>query len=214
MWSETMSNKYNMVTKLFDCYQRPDDSPPLAGTVPNGTKPCSAQPGSGDFCYATPYEPYQICLGPQATAKDGRQFITLASSLAHREPLSVHLKIDVEGCEWTALEQLLDSPDHIKIRTLDMEIHFGWNAEAELSKTVAALSVQQRLDREIKIMERLSERFYCTGSTLEVYREGWHPQECNNANKCNEPVLYLERGFSVSMFALSYVNRNLIDEAS
>lgn len=210
MWSETMSNQFHIPTMLFDCYQPPAESPPLGGTVPNGTVPCRSARGSGDPCYATPYQPFRICLGPTDMERHTRKYATLGTHLKGRAPLSVYLKIDVEGCEWSALEQLLDSGDHAKIRTLDMEIHLGWGAEAELSSSVSQLSGQERLEREVRIMERLQEQFLCTGSTLEVYREGWRPEDCKPPDFCNEPAVYLSGGFSLPMFAVSFVNRKLV----
>eukprot|EP00913_Durusdinium_trenchii_P016090 g15124.t1 len=63
-------------------------------------------------------------------------------------------------------------------------------------------------------MEDLRERFYCTGSTLEVYRQGWSPQDNCGVEPCPEPPIYLPNGFAVTAFAVSYVHKELLDVGS
>ncbi|CAJ1410793.1 unnamed protein product [Effrenium voratum] len=105
---------------------------------------------------------------------------------------------------------LIDNPDEWdKVRTLDMEIHFGFGSAAELSQ-FKALDLQQKLTRQVQIMEGLTRRFYCTGSTLEVYRQGWSPQDNCGTEPCHEPPIYLPNAFSVTAFAVSYVHKELV----
>ncbi|CAK0856900.1 unnamed protein product [Prorocentrum cordatum] len=63
LWSERMSNIYHLRTKLYDCFIPPARSPPMAGVAPNATGPCQLE---GSHCYEQPYEPYRVCLGPEA----------------------------------------------------------------------------------------------------------------------------------------------------
>eukprot|EP00435_Cladocopium_sp_Y103_P035972 s1005_g9.t1 len=105
--------------------------------------------------------------------------------------------------------ELVANPDEWdKIRTLDMEIHFGFGSAAVLEK-YKDLTIREQLEREVKIMEGLLSRFYCTGSTLEVYRQGWSPQDNCGIEPCGEPPIYLANGFSVTAFAVSYVHKEL-----
>ncbi|CAE7886788.1 unnamed protein product [Symbiodinium microadriaticum] len=202
IWSELISQKM-LPTKLYDCFIPPERSMPMSGKSPNGTRRCQGvekQP-----CYATKYESYRICLGAKATVQDGRSFETLHSHLHGMPPLSVHLKIDTEGSEWPVLDALLSSDDIHKLRTLDMEVHFGWTGSFP-----GQLSAKEQLALQVATMEKLRESFYCTGSTLEVYREGWRPKENCDSGTCNEPPVYLPGGFSMEMFAVSFVNKAMV----
>ncbi|CAK8998426.1 Uncharacterized protein SCF082_LOCUS5645 [Durusdinium trenchii] len=93
------------------------------------------------------------------------------------------------------------------------QIHFGFGSAAILEK-YKDLDLHAQLDREVKIMEDLRERFYCTGSTLEVYRQGWSPQDNCGVEPCPEPPIYLPNGFAVTAFAVSYVHKELLDVGS
>ncbi|CAD7950874.1 unnamed protein product [Amoebophrya sp. A120] len=126
--------------------------------------------------------------------------------------LSVFLKIDVEGSEWGVLEKLA-APEHEMdrnlIRTLDMEVHFGSNTDPR--KKEFGNNAKGGISFEVSILERLRKYFYVTGSTLEVYREGWHPdKDCPQSN-CDEPMLHLAGGMGMAAFAVSYVNKALVD---
>eukprot|EP00392_Amoebophrya_sp_AT5.2_P006829 g6841.t1 len=166
----------------------------------------------------------------------GRRFTTLMPLLwRQKSPLSVFLKIDVEGSEWTPLERLLEPENAAqvaKIRTLDMEVHFGWGRdkqsasfyeEARRSSGDGKAKVEQDeylpdvyfwIAREVGILEKLREKFFVTGSTLEVYREGWHPEkDCAPPSRCPEPVIHLAGGMGVAAFAVSYVNKDLVGRA-
>eukprot|EP00972_Heterocapsa_arctica_P034464 5074451-Heterocapsa_arctica.AAC.1 len=65
LYSEYMSRKFTMPTRLFDCFIEPEKSPPMAGTAPNATGDCDYQ--NGGHCYESPYESFRVCLGPEAT---------------------------------------------------------------------------------------------------------------------------------------------------
>lgn len=207
LWSEKMSNVFKMPTRLYDCFIPPRQSPPIAGTAPNGTRSCSSYPG---HCYETPYQSFRICLGPEEREIDGRRYTTLEKHLRGRSRLSTHLKIDTEGTEWAILERLLASPEDLdKIRTLEMEVHFSYVPEGD-DPEARLLPEQERLERRVRVMERLQERFLVTGTNLEVYRESWHPEkECRRA-RCNEPAVHLTWGMSVDQFAVSYVHKDLV----
>ncbi|CAE7507344.1 unnamed protein product [Symbiodinium necroappetens] len=103
-----------------------------------------------------------------------------------------------------------------KVRTLDMEIHFGFGSAAELPQ-YKALSLQEKLTRQVSIMEALRKRFFCTGSTLEVYRQGQLRGLALRRAPASEsfgkegPPVYLPNGFSVTAFAVSYVHKELVD---
>merc|ERR1712194_22481 len=203
MYSEWLSNHWKVPMKLYDCFQQPRDSPPLSGKAPNNTGPGGCK-NTGGHCYEAPYWGYSICMGPEKGVDvDGRRYDTLHNHLKGHGPLSTHVKIDVEGSEWTVLEQFINSDeDQDKVRTLDMEIHFGFTAASE--SKYRSWSVQERIEREVKIIEGLQRRFYVTGSTLEVYRQGWGADKDCAGSQCNEEVVHLRGGFSPKMFALSY----------
>lgn len=154
IWSELISQKM-LPTKLYDCFIPPERSMPMAGKSPNGTRRC--QGVEKQACYTTKYESYRICLGAEATVQGGRTFETLHSHLHGMPPLSVHLKIDTEGSEWPVLDALLASDDIHKLRTLDMEVHFGWTGSFP-----GQLSAKEQLALQVATMEKLLESFYCT----------------------------------------------------
>ena len=151
LWSEKMSNLYKVPTRLYDCFQRPDDSPTLGGKAPNATGKCNDE---GLHCYETQYQVYEVCSGPETATIKGRKYESLESHLQDRQRLSVHLKIDTEGSEWEVLAWLLSSPDDMnKIRTLDMEVHLGWVADSARSSARASMSFLNRLDYDIRLLE-------------------------------------------------------------
>lgn len=211
LWSEKMSNLYRVPTRLYDCFQRPDDSPTLGGKAPNATGKCAED---GDHCYETPYQVFQICSGPETDSIQGRRYESLESHLQDRKRLSVHLKIDTEGSEWEVLAWLLSSPEDMnKIRTLDMEVHLGWVADsARRSSARASMSSTARLDYDIRLLEDLGKFFRCTGSSMEVLAEGWgndgRGAKCGGV--CQEPAAYAAGGFPVSQFAISFVHPDLV----
>jgi len=207
IWSELISQK-KLPTKLYDCFIPPERSTPISGKAPNGTRVCEGVEKAA--CYTTKYESYRICLGAEETTVDHRRFENLQSHLRGLPPLSVHLKIDTEGSEWPVLDALMaNKEDRRKIRTLDMEVHFGWS-NAGNPPELQKLPQQERLTMQVATMEKLLEEFHCTGSTLEVYRQGWRPKDNCDGGTCNEPPVYLPGGFSVEMFAVSFVNKAMV----
>jgi len=214
IWGELVTQKYKIPVKLFDCFIPIERSPPMAKTAPNNTicpKNALGEPKLAEICYGASYESFRLCLAGQDAFTNGRKYGTLEAQLRGFGKLSVHLKIDVEGSEWDVLEWLVAHPEEWdKVRTLDMEIHFGFGSEANLDKN-KDLSIKEQVEREVKIMESLLSRFYCTGSTLEVYRQGWSPQDNCGIDPCGEPTIYLPNGFSVTAFAVSYVHKELVD---
>jgi len=84
----------------------------------------------GPACYEMPYDSNRVCLRASAATIDGRDFETLELHLEDRGLLSTYVKMDVEGSEWDVLENLLSNEElQNKIRTLDMEVHFGSTGE-------------------------------------------------------------------------------------
>jgi len=209
LFSERMSNLLHLPTRLFDCFVPPELSPPMSGKAPNGTGPC---PKDGPHCYETPYISYRVCVGPQATVIDQRQYEPLTSVVKGYGPLSLHVKMDVEGSEWDVLEALLGSESDMgKMRTLDMEVHFGFRAA---SSAGPVLSTEKQIEREISILERLRTYFRVIGTTLETYRQGWWPEKDCPQQQCHEPVVHTSGGFSPQMFAVSYINVALVPSVS
>lgn len=210
LWSELMSNKYQVPTRLYDCFQRPEDSPPLGGKAQNGTGTC---PTDGPACYNVPYQAYQICSGPVTGKFEGRKYESLEQHLKDRSRLSVHLKIDTEGSEWEVLEWFLNSPHEMdKVRTLDMEVHLGWMAASSQGHARHSMSVQQRLEFDIDILLRLGKHFRCTGSSMEVLSEGWarDEREGGKCKQCREPNAHAAGGWDVIQFAISFVHPALL----
>ncbi|CAE7719854.1 unnamed protein product [Symbiodinium pilosum] len=201
LWSETMSNVFHMPTKLYDCFQDPKKSPPLSMSAPNAAGSCE---GVQSHCYETAYEAFRICLGPDDVMLEGRRYTTLNDLLRGRAPLSVHVKMDVEGSEWTVLEALLaNATDLAKIRTLDMEVHFGFGAASEAPKHRG--SMEEVVRREVGIFEKLAATFLTVGSNVETNAQGWNPAAaCTKL--CDEPLVHTRGGFPVNQFAVSFVN--------
>merc|ERR1719410_2857813 len=151
-------------------------------------------------CYEMPYDSKRICLRASAATIDGRDFETLESHLEDRTYLSTYVKMDVEGSEWGVLENLLKNEElQNKIRTLDMEVHFGSTALGYEDVS------EQEVRREVEIFEQLTKVFHLTGSSLEVAREGW--KGCEHS-ECLEPTVHTVDGFPVVQVAVSFVNRS------
>merc|ERR1712194_980145 len=133
----------------------------------------------------------------------------MGQHLAGRARHSVHLKIDVEGSEWTVLENLLKRDEDIaRIRTLDMEVHFGYSSASEAK--FAEWPEKDRLGRQVRIFESLGEKMVVSGTTMETYRQGWSPDKDCPQQQCHEPVVHPEGGWTPQMFAISYINRELL----
>jgi len=218
LWSETMSNMYNMKTKLYDCYF--DGSSPHQTYGPMIKDLYSKEGCTSDkrACYATPYEAKHVCVdagfSEKIVAKNGREYEPLSLALKDRKPLSVHLKMDVEGSEWPVLEQLLQSKeDMAKIRTLDMEVHLQNEPTIEGSHPQ---NDEAGVARRVAIMEGLAQKFAVTGSTLEHYHKELHGsfskkrKEDPNFEIAKPNTVYTSNGFSMDQYCVSYVNPKLL----
>jgi len=208
LWSETMSNFFHMPTKLYDCFQDPKKSPPLSMTAPNAAGPCR---GKQSHCYETPYQAFRTCLGPDSGVLEGRNYTTLAQLLQGQAPLSTHVKMDVEGSEWSVLEALLsNAADLAKIRSLDIEVHFGFAAASEAQRRQK--NPEEALRREVSIFEKLARSFLAVGSNVETNAEGWDPGASCSRALCEEPLVHTRGGFPVNQFAVSFVNPALLQK--
>ena len=208
LWSETMSNDFRMPTKLFDCFQDPSSSPPLSGKAPNAAGAGSCK-GNPHHCYESRYDAFPACLGPREENVDGRAYISLSMLLSGRGHRSTHLKIDVEGSEWSVLEELLENTEDLdKIRTLDMEVHFGFGAASEAAHRKG--SKEEQVRREVGIFEKLTQRFAVTGSNMETNADGWQPAISCPKQQCEEPVVHTKGALPVNQFAISFVNRDFL----
>mmetsp|Transcript_15216 Transcript_15216/g.31662 ORF Transcript_15216/g.31662 Transcript_15216/m.31662 type:complete len:441 (+) Transcript_15216:46-1368(+) len=202
LWSETMSNDFHMPTKLYDCFQNPKSSPALAMIAPNAKGSCAGNP---HHCYETHYDAFRVCLGPKHETVNQRQYTSLSELLAGRGEMSTHLKIDVEGSEWSVLEDLLKNEEDMKkIRTLDMEVHFGFGAASEAAHNKG--SKKDQLQREVGIFEQLASRFAVTGTNIETNADGWQPVQSCPKQQCEEPFVHTSGGVPVNQFAISFVN--------
>ena len=202
LWSETMSNDFHMPTKLYDCFQDPKSSPALAMIAPNARGSCAGNP---HHCYETHYDAFRVCLGPKHETVNQREYTSLSELLTGRGEMSTHLKIDVEGSEWSVLEDLLKNEEDMKkIRTLDMEVHFGFGAASEAAHNKG--SKQDQLRREVGIFEQLASRFAVTGTNIETNADGWQPSQSCPKQQCEEPLVHTTGGVPVNQFAISFVN--------
>merc|ERR1712190_530985 len=91
-----------------------------------------------------------------------------------------------------------------------MGVHFGYSAASEAK--FAEWPEKDRLERQVRIFEGLAEKLIVTGTTMETYRQGWWPDKDCPEQQCHEPVVHLAGGWSPQMFAISYVNRVLIED--
>jgi len=210
LWSELMSNRFHVSPRIYDC-SISSRSPLMAKAAPNGTGQGNCKENENP-CYEMPYEAFSVCLGQKVRHRKGHKYKspkyqTLESHLEGLASLSAYVKMDVEGAEWQVLETLLSNQTTMsKIRTLDIELHFGFTC----GQATEVCTGQEKLEAEVRILERLSQHFNVTGSTLEVYREGWHPEDDCKQQQCTEPLVHTSGGFGVAQFAASFVNNELL----
>lgn len=201
-WSEKLSNIFRVPTRLYDCLA-PAGLSLLASPAKNGTGHCGV---ASKPCYEVPYQAFRVCLGSDEAEAEGRSTESLSLHLSSRGPLSTHVKMDAHGAEWDVLEQFLaSSSDQGKVRTLNVKFHMGFSLDTD-----SRFTEQELLARQVSIMERLRKRFRPVGSTLEYFREGWHPEEDCPRNDCKEPTLHTAGGFGLHQFAVSYVHADLV----
>lgn len=224
-WSELMSNLYAVPTKLHDCFYNGELGP--LGHNMHCIKNYSVHVGlrasgtKGRPCYDTAYEAQRVCLGDNDEKKiinrhpvkeiKSVDFMSLKTALKGRGPLSTFVKMDIEGSEWNVLFQLVDDEEEMaKIRSLDMEVHLiyggirnGWG-DVDLMK------------KKVRVLERLgSERFAVTGSSIEslhtnLKNEFVKRRKMNSSYTTKEPLVHLRNGFSLDMWCISFVNRQLL----
>jgi len=214
VWSETMSNKYNLKTELYDCYFEGDHGPMVEDLY--SKTGCTKDQRA---CYQTPYDAKKVCVdagsSDKIVAKNGRQYEPLSLALKDRKPLSVHLKMDVEGSEWPLLEKLLHNNwDMAKIRTLDIEVHMQMEPTPGGNKPQ---NDEAGVARRVKIMEELAVKFAVTGSTLEHYHKDLHrlftrKRQKDPAFEIVKPnLVYTSNGgFGMDQYCISYVNPKLL----
>jgi len=201
-WSELMSSQYFLNTRLFDCYIESTKGPMFNDMHGNHSreKPCTDR-----GCYSVPYERNRICVDGTAKEVGGKKFLTLQDTLRGRESLSTHVKMDVEGSEWTVLEQLLNSEEDLdKIRTLDMELHLEYQ-----------LSGGMPLEKRVEIIEQLAKRYAVSGSTIQplfraMHEEFGREQTKNSSYAKNPPGIYNSAGMPLDQWCISFVNRKLL----
>jgi hypothetical protein len=89
------------------------------------------------------------------------------AKLSQREPLSVLVKMDVEGGEWEVLESMTDD-EHSKILLFDLEIH--WCRGFDLySKTHIKDQLERAIERRrrvFRILARLKRYYIVTGREM------------------------------------------------
>lgn len=233
-WSELMSNRYGVRTELYDCFfgNVPcRKNAPCGGVMGYGLTggelaaqalglercpPRDTKGGPKEGCYDAPYRIHRVCVSNTSTfdKKTGQEWphTTLHTLLQGYEPLSVHLKIDIEGSEWDQLEALLGSPEDLaKIRTLDMEIHYGledWNSPGRCQE-------EQYITWKVSVIERLAKYFAVSGTTLQaviekqsgMVKKGKLLGELNpNGRHC----MITSTGWHIDMYCLSFVSRELL----
>ncbi|CAK0848108.1 unnamed protein product [Prorocentrum cordatum] len=238
-WSELMSNRYGVRTELYDCFYGVAPCP-----VPQKNAPCGGVMGYGmtggelragalglercplrdtksgpkQGCFDAPYRIHRVCVSNTSCVdkKTGHAwpYTTLRAVLHGFEPLSVHLKIDVEGSEWNQLDALLGSPEDLaKIRTLDMEIHYGledWNSPGRCHE-------EEYIAWKVGLIERLAKYFVVSGTTLQAViekqsrlaRRGTE-QLAGELNPNGRHCMTTSTGWDLGMYCLSFVSRELL----
>lgn len=224
-WSEFLSNRYAVPTRLYDCYYNNPDGEggpmvPNKGELltPNASGVCPSW--KERKCYGAPFEPKHICVDKVAqTVHDPLSnrdltFENLHETLKDLKPLSTFLKIDVEGSEWDVLETLLDSPEELaKVRALDMEAHMFKGASG--IDHSGHMTDSDAKEKRVRIMERLAENFAVVGSTLEWQHHADHVTieralAANSSKLLAEPEYYTKNGYSLNQFCISFVSRQLL----
>lgn len=229
LWSEFLSNRFEVPTQLYDCFWKFDEGP-------MGTKDFSVEalqkeertykykkPANGEchdwrdgVCFQAPYEPKKVCVDSVAHGivdGEGRHlhFETLHDGLQGRPALSTFMKIDVEGSEWDVLEQLLASEEDMsKIRSLDMEVHLN------MYRSGGHNYANEHMEKKVSIMERLAEKFAVVASTMGTLQENTERNIKRELAK-NPTALFPEpeaayntKGFSMDQYCISFVNRALL----
>lgn len=225
-WSEWMSNRYAIRSRLYDCFwfeaRGPMNTNLSAGAL--GQTPCPSWRRT-QGCYDAPYEARHVCLG-ETTApmvalhttkgKQTVQFQTLEEGLRNERPLSVYLKLDIEGSEWLVLDQFLQRDEDVaKVRTLQLEVHLNRFSRVTNATKSPRDRPEDQLDFKVGVVERLAEKFAVYASTIQTLHNDeedrlyWEMQKNPNYTE-PEPVAYTSRGFRLDQYCLSLVNRALL----
>lgn len=218
-WSEFLSNRYHVPTKLYDCFWNEDRGPMgtkdfHAKTL--GSKECPGW-GTVDACYEADYEPKHLCLDmtkPFLVTNDKRNltFEPLSNALRGQKPLSVFMKMDIEGAEWEPLEWLLAHPQELaKLRTLDMEAHMQYLTRNGQQKG------DTEIEYKVKIMEALAKHFATVGSTIGFEHlkqtKRWNERLAKNKTDLpEEPRVYAKTALFLDRYSISFVNRKLLEQ--
>jgi len=207
LFSEIMSNSYGVKTQLFDCYFEGNHGPAAIPYVnlSSGGAPCTKR-----NCYSTSYEMNRVCVNEsyakRGANEDGRLFEPLSSALEAQKPLSVFLKMDVEGAEWETFRKLLNNPEEMdKLRTINFEIHLNRGGPKRATK--------ESLTEMVEILEKLSKKFAVTGSTIDLLHRVNLRQYA--AGKLNPDAtkgshVFSKQGIPLDQYCISFVNRKLL----
>lgn len=170
-WSQYLANQYDMPTHLYDCF-----------TTENTSKPIEQ--------FHTPYERHDICLGNTSKIDEsGRKWETIRMHLTGRKPLSVLVKMDIEGFEWFTLPDFLNDPASISaVRQLDLEFHFCKYLGNQI----------------LSIFHKLLDNFVVTGRYPNDSQERIKEFNMKKDDICKANGL-------PGIFSVSYVNKRLLD---
>lgn len=174
-WSKYLGNIYHIPTQLYDCYSTEKTTPPLTQ-------------------YHTHYKRYDVCLGNMTkTDSAGRKWETIDMHLKNRPPLSVLVKIDIEGSEWDVFPSFLANLSNTNaVALMDLEFHF-----CVLDKASPELMVS--------VFRGLLDDFAVTGRFPDDGRKRiqQYTQNYETNDKCNGMP---------AMISASYVNKQLLDK--
>jgi len=157
-WSRLMANEFNMETHLYDCFI---------------TKPFTG----GSANYKRDYHRHKVCVGAKTELKTDQRkeyaggedlsFKTMGdTALNGRQPLSVVVKMDVEGAEWPVLNAMT-AEDHSKILLFDLEIHwcrgfdkysYGPRIDSQLQRAHYAMKEIAKLKKYYVFVDRKMSR--------------------------------------------------------
>lgn len=223
-FSEFLSNRFSVPSVLYDCFFDGDIGPMVTKNLFNSRADDATRGPCPDYnereCYGAPYEVRRECLG----VADGlrnlslhvRSFRSLSSVLRGRAPLSVFLKLDIEGSEWEVLDQLLSDEELMgKIRTINMEAHMIMYSGAPMPRNGKYSEKNFPLERKVAVMERLAEKFAVVGSTVGPKHKAMGfdiGEKCKEDGSfvMREPKVYPTGGLNMGQYALSLVNRAVL----
>merc|ERR1712194_366614 len=185
---------------LYDCLQSVDNSLPM-------------QHKSPEYDSNALYRAYRTCIvgkdfyssyimGDRKTAT----LRTLVNAEMDEElpPLSLHMKLDVEGCEWVVLEEILQDSNMLKaLRTLTVEFHMRMGC-GDKKETLEENVVKEKV--EFLETFRNNGQLLVAGSTV----ENFHASFVDLLERREEPEVHVATGMSLSLTTVTYVNRALL----